>query len=1375
MAGRHSQGSQAFGPSPAAPYPNDTQTTVSLRSHGRSSRRPRSPSLILVVGLVALLVSGYALAATSAAQSASSPTLGHGSAPSGVVASFTHYPCISYKTEPVLSVSPTVGPAGTNVWVNGTGFYPEGGASIYWVSGSLSTGTYLYAGSASLSFPRGNFSTQIPLPPVGPGYPVGTYNVSAEDTNDACAAAEFSLTTASVRVPQLTIEYPTSGLVQSSTSVEGSYFFPGATIDTVQFGGTTVACVGGAPVVATNGAFTCTFTVPNLPPGSYYVTTHDSTDGWVTSTNTFTDDGGFTGTAVACAPSSVGVSPSTTETADLVEYSTNCTATVTGASPTGTVTWSSNGSTDTFFTWTVIEGFTEVTTTSTCTLNSTAQCTISYSDSALGSRNITASYGGDYFNAVSEGSTLLPVVAVTIPTVTAACSPAQVAVSTVCTAVVTGNSPTGLVNWQSFIPYLGREPGSFSSPTCTLTDGNCSVTWYSGAFTQVCGSPGGLGCATVVSIDVRYLGDALNAPAFNGNTSVSWTATSDEYGAYTSGVSAQVGSTYNVTDAEGGYGTQTVAASDSVTAIVGSGDDTLTASAGFSILGSAPAGEVAGTGAASNGGQAFGSVSIEDTSVVTGTCDLSSDPTNLGPCLTFSVSAEGSAHALCPTELDKSCTYALAGGLASFEACDISANEEAFIEGYGGVGCASGTAGGEACVSGYNCVVGPYGTYLGYGCPIATTMDSFFNCNTDGGTSLTFAPTGPATFPSTNLVPVRNGDTIVVSASLSGFAYSSAYGAAGLSVDPTLEIGNLDPAGLTVSVLSGEIASETNSSTLKVVSTVAPNPVKPGGSLEDSSLLTNDGPTDLTGVAAVGSMDGPLSCPSSTLAVGANETCSGTFSAPFVTGPQTDFVVANGTNSTDAILSGGSSAPFNVTAPTSSASLSISPGQGPAGAKVTVTGRGFSVDTPIAALVFDWVTVTSCTSGSLTTGTVGPGAFGCTFAIPGGTSGTTVTATDLSGAQATAKFTVTTPTLSASPYQGPVGATVTVVGHGFLVDTPLASLVFDGVKITSCLSGSLTTGQVSSWPGGFSCTFPVPSGTSETTVTATDVSGAYATTMFTVTTPTLSASPYQGPVGATVNVTGHGFSVRTPVGSLVFDGVTISSCQTGSLTTGQFPGWPGGFSCTFPVPSGTSGTTVTATDVVGVSATATFTVTTPTLSTSSHQGPVRATVTVVGHGFSVDTPLASLVFDGVTITSCVSGTLATGVVATWPGGFNCTFLVPSGTSGTTVTATDVSGAYATAKFTVTAPTLAVSPAQGPVGATVTVVGHGFSADTPLASLVFDGVVVTNCLSGSLTTEQIPGWPGGFSCTFLVPSGTSGASVTATDVSGAYATAKFTVT
>jgi hypothetical protein len=294
-------------------------------------------------------------------------------------------------------------------------------------------------------------------------------------------------------------------------------------------------------------------------------------------------------------------------------------------------------------------------------------------------------------------------------------------------------------------------------------------------------------------------------------------------------------------------------------------------------------------------------------------------------------------------------------------------------------------------------------------------------------------------------------------------------------------------------------------------------------------------------------------------------------------------------------------------------------------------------------------------------------------------------------------------------------------------------------------------------------------------VTATDVSGAYATTMFTVTTPTLSASPYQGPVGATVNVTGHGFSVRTPVGSLVFDGVTISSCQTGSLTTGQFPGWPGGFSCTFPVPSGTSGTTVTATDVVGVSATATFTVTTPTLSTSSHQGPVRATVTVVGHGFSVDTPLASLVFDGVTITSCVSGTLATGVVATWPGGFNCTFLVPSGTSGTTVTATDVSGAYATAKFTVTAPTLAVSPAQGPVGATVTVVGHGFSADTPLASLVFDGVVVTNCLSGSLTTGQIPGWPGGFSCTFLVPSGTSGASVTATDVSGAYATAKFTVT
>ncbi len=455
--------------------------------------------------------------------------------------------------------------------------------------------------------------------------------------------------------------------------------------------------------------------------------------------------------------------------------------------------------------------------------------------------------------------------------------------------------------------------------------------------------------------------------------------------------------------------------------------------------------------------------------------------------------------------------------------------------------------------------------------------------------------------------------------------------------------------------------------------------------------------------------------------------------------------------------------------------ITVTPTQGPVGATVTVSGTGFTVATPVL-LEFATIPVpaSACLLGSLTPNAAG--AYSCSFPVPVGAAGTVVTATDAGGTVATGTFTVTTPYLVLTPGQGPMGAPVNVTGHGFTVDAPVGSLVFDGVAISSCpLGGSLTTGRSAGYPGGFSCLFDVPGGTSGATVVATDATGAQAKATFTVTVPTLSLSSGQGPVGATVTAVGHGFSVETPLASLAFDGVPVTSCLSGSLTTGKIAGSPGAFSCTFTVPSGTSGTTVSATDVGGALASATFTVTVPTLSVTPGQGPTGATVVVTGHGFSVDTPVASLVFDGVRVTSCSSGSLTTGQVVGWPGGFSCTVEVPGGTSSAIVTATDVGGASASTGFTVTAPTLSVTPGEGPVGTTVTVVGHGFSVDALLASLVFDGVAITSCVSGSLTTGQVAGWPGGFNCTFVVPGGTSGTTVLATDVSGAQASARFEIT
>ncbi len=91
-------------------------------------------------------------------------------------------------------------------------------------------------------------------------------------------------------------------------------------------------------------------------------------------------------------------------------------------------------------------------------------------------------------------------------------------------------------------------------------------------------------------------------------------------------------------------------------------------------------------------------------------------------------------------------------------------------------------------------------------------------------------------------------------------------------------------------------------------------------------------------------------------------------------------------------------------------------------------------------------------------------------------------------------------------------------------------------------------------------------------------------------------------------------------------------------------------------------------------------------------------------------------------------------------------------------------------FRQTAPLIAVAPGQGPVGATVTVSGTGFSVSTTLASLVFDSVSITSCTNGSLMT----GGTGSFSCTFAVPNNTSGTAVVATDVGGQMATGTFLV-
>jgi hypothetical protein len=101
------------------------------------------------------------------------------------------------------------------------------------------------------------------------------------------------------------------------------------------------------------------------------------------------------------------------------------------------------------------------------------------------------------FNVVSITSASLfePPTSDTSTKVTCAPNPVASGSKTNCTAVVTGNNPTGPVSWQS------SGNGSFSSSMCTLSSGQCGITYS--ATGDLSGSK--------VAITATYLGDIHNS------------------------------------------------------------------------------------------------------------------------------------------------------------------------------------------------------------------------------------------------------------------------------------------------------------------------------------------------------------------------------------------------------------------------------------------------------------------------------------------------------------------------------------------------------------------------------------------------------------------------------------------------------------------------------------------------------------------------------------------------------------------------------------------------------------------------------------------------------------------------------------------------
>lgn len=327
----------------------------------------------------------------------------------------------------------------------------------------------------------------------------GTYTLNAvysgDGNNTETASPCLSLVvnvqgvqvSTSLRFPVLALGVPET----DSAILNGTTPSAGGTVTYQYFHG--FSCSGGpqgtSSVAVTNG------TVPNSDFVTYTVA------GAYSWNAVYSGDAHNHGATSQCEPLTVGhlaltsLGVKCSKSTVTVGSGTTCTAFLTnGLSklPTGKVTWSTNG-TGTF-------------TRTSCTLVK-GRCSVTYKPNAAGLTVVlSADYGGDLNNFPAPTGTSLITVVQRKSTISISCTPTSTSVAgsknaktITCKAKVTGfGDLTGeSVAWTQ----SGSAFVSFSSSTCSLIKGSCTITIA------------GDGEAGVVKISASYLGDSNNLPS----------------------------------------------------------------------------------------------------------------------------------------------------------------------------------------------------------------------------------------------------------------------------------------------------------------------------------------------------------------------------------------------------------------------------------------------------------------------------------------------------------------------------------------------------------------------------------------------------------------------------------------------------------------------------------------------------------------------------------------------------------------------------------------------------------------------------------------------------------------------------------------------
>jgi hypothetical protein len=227
-----------------------------------------------------------------------------------------------------------------------------------------------------------------------------------------------------------------------------------------------------------------------------------------------------------------------------------------------------------------------------------------------------------------------------------------------------------------------------------------------------------------------------------------------------------------------------------------------------------------------------------------------------------------------------------------------------------------------------------------------------------------------------------------------------------------------------------------------------------------------------------------------------------------------------------------------------SPSVTLSPASGVPGTVITITGSGFAIITA-GVVSFDsngdsvidpgepQVSVTTTATGAIPAGiiltvpAVAPGIYPVRADIPSGVP-----------VEASASFTVPSPSVTLSPTSGVPGTVITITGSGFAINTSgVVSFDSNGdsvidpgepqVSVTTTAAGAIPAGIILTVPavaaGVYQVLADIPSGVP-----------VEASAIFTVPSPSVALSPTSGVPGTVITITGSGFAINT-AGVVSFD------------------------------------------------------------------------------------------------------------------------------------------------------------------------------------------------------------------------------------------------